>query len=102
MDTMVDALSLLARAKKAASESGATLIGDKQSRRFSHAMLKGEYHVVGQTVIVTITGEALVSPMAPLRVPFEGACPLVPLHRKSAVRMCEALPESDRLASSSS
>jgi hypothetical protein len=46
--------SLLARAKKAAYENGATLLGDERSGRFSHDMAKGEYRMVGQTVIVTI------------------------------------------------
>ncbi len=55
MKTALNPSSLLARAKKAASESDATLIGDKQSGRFSHAMLKGEYRMVGQTLIVTVT-----------------------------------------------
>jgi hypothetical protein len=54
--------SLLARAKKAASESGATLIGDKQSGRFSHDMVSGDYRMVGQTVIVTITDKHWLLP----------------------------------------
>ena len=55
IDTTVGTSALLARAKKAASESGATLIGDKQSGRFSHEPVRGEYRMAGQTVIVTIT-----------------------------------------------
>jgi hypothetical protein len=55
MQTNVKPSLLLARAKKAASESGATLIGDKQSGRFSHDMVRGEYHMAGRTVIVNIT-----------------------------------------------
>jgi hypothetical protein len=62
MDTTLKASSLLARAKKAASESGATLIGDKQSGRFSHEMVRGEYRMVGQTVIVTITDKHWLVP----------------------------------------
>ena len=54
MHTNLNPSSLMTRAKKAASESGATLVGDKQSGRFSHQMLKGEYRMVGQTLIVTI------------------------------------------------
>ncbi len=46
--------SLLARAKKAAYENGAALLGDERSGRFSHDMAKGEYRMVGQTVVVTI------------------------------------------------
>jgi hypothetical protein len=53
--TALKPTSLLARAKKAASESGATLVGDKQSGRFWHNMVRGDYRMVGQTVIVTIT-----------------------------------------------
>jgi hypothetical protein len=55
MDTTMDPPSLLARASRVANENGATLVGDKQSGRFSHDMLRGEYRIVGQTVIVTIT-----------------------------------------------
>jgi hypothetical protein len=38
-----------------AVENGATLAGDRESGRFSHAMIKGEYRIVGETVIVTVT-----------------------------------------------
>ncbi len=51
----VDRLSLLARMRKAARENGATLVGDERSGRFSHAMIKGDYRVVGQELVVTIT-----------------------------------------------
>ncbi len=54
MNTNLNPSSLLTRAKKAASESGATLVGDKQSGRFSHDMVRGEYRMAGQAVIVTI------------------------------------------------
>ena len=46
---------MLARARRLASENGAILVGDEQSGRFSHDMVKGQYRMVGQTVIVTIT-----------------------------------------------
>ena len=62
MDTTLNPSSLLARAKKAASESGATLIGDKQSGRFSHEMIRGEYRMVGQKVIVTISDKHWLVP----------------------------------------
>jgi hypothetical protein len=62
MDTTLNPPSLLARVRKAASESGATLIGDKQSGRFSHDMVRGEYRMVGQTVIVTITDKHWLVP----------------------------------------
>ena len=51
----MDPLSLLARAKRVAKENDAALVGDKDSGRFSHNMVKGEYRMVGQRVIVTIT-----------------------------------------------
>lgn len=54
LDTKISPSSLLARAKKAAYESGATLRGDEGSGRFSHDMANGEYRIVGQTVVVTI------------------------------------------------
>jgi hypothetical protein len=62
MHTTLKPSSLLARAKKAASESGATLIGDKQSGRFSHDMVRGEYRMLGETVIVTITDKHWLLP----------------------------------------
>jgi hypothetical protein len=62
MHTTLKPSSLLARAKKAASESGATLIGDKLSGRFSHDMVRGEYRMLGQTVIITITDKHWLLP----------------------------------------
>ena len=58
----MDSLSLLARAKRVAKENGATLVGDKESGRFSHEMVRGEYRMVGQTVIVTITDKHWLIP----------------------------------------
>jgi hypothetical protein len=55
LDTKIRPSSLLARAKKAAHENGAALLGDERSGRFSHDMAKGEYRMVGQTVVVTVT-----------------------------------------------
>ena len=55
MDTTLNPSSLLARARRVANENGATLVGDKDSGRFSHEMVRGEYRMVGQRVIVTIT-----------------------------------------------
>ena len=55
LDTMVSPTSLLARARRAASENGATLVGDERSGRFSHELVKGEYRMAGQRVVVTIT-----------------------------------------------
>jgi hypothetical protein len=55
LDTTISPSSLLARAKKAAFENGATLLGDERSGRFSHDMAKGEYRMAGRTVVVTVT-----------------------------------------------
>jgi hypothetical protein len=55
LDTKLRPPSLLARAKKAAFENGAALLGDERSGRFSHDMAKGEYRMAGQKVIVTVT-----------------------------------------------
>ena len=60
--TTADRLSLLARAKKAAYENGATLVGDERSGRFSHEMVRGEYRMVGRTVVVTITDKNWLVP----------------------------------------
>jgi hypothetical protein len=54
VDTRVAPTSLLARARKAARENGAILVGDERSGRFSHELVKGAYRMVGQTVMVTI------------------------------------------------
>ena len=55
LNTITSSSSLLARAKKAAYENGATLLGDERSGRFSHDMAKGEYRMAGRTVVVTVT-----------------------------------------------
>ena len=55
MNTTADPLSILAKARRVARENGATLVGDKESGRFSHDMVRGEYRVVGKEVTVTIT-----------------------------------------------
>jgi hypothetical protein len=55
LDTIISPSSLLTRAKKAAYENGATLLGDERSGRFSHDMTKGDYRMAGQTVVVTVT-----------------------------------------------
>ncbi len=62
MATTADPSSLLVRAKKAASENGATLRGDERSGRFSHEMVRGEYRMVGQKVTVTIIDKHLLIP----------------------------------------
>ncbi len=55
LDTMVSPSSLLARATRAARENGATLVGDEGSGRFSHELVRGEYRMAGQRVVVTVT-----------------------------------------------
>ena len=62
LDTKLRPSSLLARAKKAAFENGATLLGDERSGRFSHDMAKGEYRMVGQTVTVTVVNKHWLLP----------------------------------------
>jgi len=62
LDTRASRPSLLARAKKAAYENGATLFGDERSGRFSHEMLKGEYRMAGQKVIVPVTDKHWLLP----------------------------------------
>ena len=62
LETRVRPSSLLARANKAAFENNATLLGDERSGRFSHDMAKGEYRMVGQKVIVTVTDKHWLLP----------------------------------------
>ena len=62
MPTTVNPSSLLARARKAASETDAILVGDERSGRFSHEMVRGEYRMVGQTVTVNITDKHWLVP----------------------------------------
>jgi hypothetical protein len=62
IDTRVAPSSLLVKAKRAASENGATLVGDESSGRFSHEMARGEYRTIGKTVIVTITDKHWLLP----------------------------------------
>ena len=62
MPTTVNPSSLLARARKAASENDATLLGNERSGRFSHEMVRGEYRMVGRTVVVTITDKHWLVP----------------------------------------
>lgn len=62
IDTTASPSSLLARARRAASENRAIIIGDEHSGRFSHEMVRGEYRVVGRTVVVTITDKHWLLP----------------------------------------
>jgi hypothetical protein len=60
--TRVAPTALFARARRAASENGASLVGDERSGRFSHELVKGEYRMVRQTVVVTITDKHWLLP----------------------------------------
>lgn len=62
VDTRVSPSSLLVRARRAARENGAIFAGDEGSGRFSHALVKGEYRMVGQKVVVTITDKHWLLP----------------------------------------
>jgi hypothetical protein len=62
MDTRVAPSSLLSRARRAASQNGATLVGDERSGRFSHEMARGEYRIAGQKVTVTIANKHWLLP----------------------------------------
>jgi hypothetical protein len=62
IDTPLDSLSLLARAKRVAKENGATLVGNNESGRFSHDMVRGEYRMMGRKIIVTITDKHWLVP----------------------------------------
>ena len=62
VDTRVSPSSLLARARRAARENGATLVGDEGSGRFSHELVRGEYRMAGQRVVVTITDKHWLLP----------------------------------------
>ena len=62
VDTVVSPSSLLARARRAAGETGATFLGDEGLGRFAHEMVGGEYRVVGRTVTVTITDKHWLLP----------------------------------------
>jgi hypothetical protein len=55
VDTRVAPSSLLARTRRVAGENGAILVGDERSGRFSHELVKGEYRLAGQKLVVTIT-----------------------------------------------
>jgi hypothetical protein len=62
IETTAAPSSLLARARRAASEYGATFVGNEASGRFSHDMVRGEYRTLGRTVIVTINDKHWLLP----------------------------------------
>jgi hypothetical protein len=72
LDTKLRPSSLLARAKKAAYDNGAALLGDERSGRFSHDMAKGEYRMAGRTVIVAITEKHWLLPWPVVEAQLRG------------------------------
>jgi hypothetical protein len=60
--TTVAPSTLLERARRAVRENGAILVGNEVSGRFSHELVKGEYRMVGQMVVVTITDKHWMLP----------------------------------------
>ena len=62
INTTVAPSKLLARARRAASKNGATVVGGEGSGRFAHEMVRGEYRVVGRTVTVTVTDKHWLLP----------------------------------------
>ena len=81
LDTRASRSSLLARAKKAAYANGATLFGEERSGRFSHEMAKGEYGMVGQEVIVTVTDKHWLLPWPVVEVRLRDFVLLPPIAR---------------------
>jgi hypothetical protein len=68
VDTRVGPSSLLARARRMAGENGAILVGDERSGRFAHELVKGEYRLAGQKVVVTITDKHWLVPWTVVEV----------------------------------
>ena len=62
METSVAPSSLLERARRVAIENGASLMGNEGSGRFSHRLVKGEYRMRGQHVVVTVTDKHWMLP----------------------------------------
>ena len=62
VNTRIAPSSLLARARRAADENGAAIVGDEGSGRFAHELVRGEYRMLGDTVIVTITDKHWLLP----------------------------------------
>jgi len=57
-----DAASLLARARKAATDNGAQVTGDANQGTFSGRGVEGSYTINGNTVTVTIDKKPLIIP----------------------------------------
>ena len=72
LDTGISPSELLARARRAASENGALLVGDEVSGRFAHELVRGEYRMVGKTVTVTVTNKHWMLPWPVLEVRLRG------------------------------
>jgi hypothetical protein len=72
LDTKLRPSSLLARAKRAAYDNGAALLGDGRSGRFSHDMAKGEYRMAGRTVVVAVTDKHWLLPWPVVEAQLRG------------------------------
>src|ERR671911_2504288 len=72
IDTAASPSLLLQRAKRTASEHDVTLYGNERSGRFSHKILRGEYHRIGRTVLVTITHKHRLVPWSVLEGRLRG------------------------------
>ena len=64
--------SLLERARRTARANGVLLLGDENSGRFSHRMLKGNYRRQGRVVVVTITHKPRLVPWSVLEGRLRG------------------------------
>lgn len=58
----IEPAGLVAKAKKAAEESGATFSGDSKKGRFQGKGIAGKYTIEGETVGVTITQKSFLAP----------------------------------------
>jgi hypothetical protein len=88
MVTVASPSMLLERARRVASENGVALIGNERSGRFWHKMLRGEYRIIGRTVIVTITYKHRLVPWSVLEGRLRGlfgSSPsgIPPVHQRS-------------------
>jgi hypothetical protein len=72
IDTAASPSRLLERARRTARANGVTLVGNEGLGRFSHKMLRGEYHRIGRTVIVTITYKHSLVPWSVLERRLRG------------------------------
>src|SRR5918995_5886701 len=90
LDAAASPSLLLARARRVASANGVSLVGNESSGRFSHEMLRGEYRMIGRTVIVTITYKHRLVPWSVLegrlRALFGGASGMAGVREQSTAK----------------